>query len=137
MDKQQGQNRCDRVVDNDKTTAVCSPRAGTTRHERLRLHRTHVPKAVWQAKTPDWQTQLSARFRSLEVVPLKLSVCECCSSANVSLSTNAMGKSKDKQAKDVKAAKPSTKSTKPALDPALSSLFASSVRAELFRLYAR
>jgi hypothetical protein len=47
-----------------------------------------------------------------------------------------MGKSKDKQTKEVKAAKPSTKSTKTALDPALSSLFASSVRAELFRLYA-
>lgn len=72
-----------------------------------------------------------------EVVPLKLSVCECSLSANVSLSTNAMGKSKDKQAKEVKAAKPSTKSTKPALDPALSSLFASSVRAELLWWYAR
>ncbi|KAF3001957.1 Nucleolar protein 12 [Curvularia kusanoi] len=38
-----------------------------------------------------------------------------------------MAKSKDKQAKEVKAAKPATKSAKPSFDPALSSLFASSL----------
>lgn len=112
---------------------TCSRRAGRTtcRQRSLAIALGRVTPGLEAVKYSATLSlvQLSGPFK----VPLKLSACDCCLFPNIPQSVVSMAKSKDKQTKQAKAAKPSTTVTQTAFDPALSSLFASSVRAELFR----
>lgn len=102
------------------------PATALLANDRLQgITRSTPPAILPRVHWPRRQVQSSA--------PLKLSACDCCSSANKPQSIVTMAKSKDKQTKGAKAAPPSITATKKAFDPTLSSLFASSVRAELFR----
>lgn len=107
----------------------CTPR---------RAEQGHLPAAHANDRLPDrlrfCRALIGRAARSLRVLaPLKLSARDCCLLANNLQSIIAMAKSKDKQTSKSKAAKPAVTAAKTAFDPTLSSLFASSVRAELFR----